>query len=529
MSIKKIIYSTMAGLALMSILNTGFMFLFLSQNQSSGKIVNYCGVVRGATQRIVKLHLLGEPVDEQVAKVEAVMDGLILGSDELGLPKPRDRELVTHMQGIRTYWKDQVLPLLGEESTDLLLQNSEELFNKSNAAVSQAEKFSTQGIVSLKMVSISSLVFNLLFLILILLIIHRKILRPIKTLEVGMGHLAQGDLQTKLEYSSSNELGMLADSMRSSLQTLSDYITRIGSSMEQMEQGNFDLPVQQYIGDFTSIGLSIEKFSTHISETLGQLNQTSAQVSAGADHVASSAQLLAEGAAGQNSAIDQLSCAVDEIVEKIDYTAQNASLFNGKAREMGASLDASEQQMRLLLKAMEDIGNNSEEIIKINKTIEDIAFQTNILALNAAIEAARAGAAGKGFAVVADEVRNLAAKSALAASNTSELIDISVRSVESGKKITDSMAQTMGTVLVDAREIARGIEDIQAASQEQSRSISRITESVNQISAVVQSNSATAEESAASSEELSAQAKLLSDLAGQFTLKGRTDFSGYGG
>ena len=141
-------------------------------------------------------------------------------------------------------------------------------------------------------------------------------------------------------------------------------------------------------------------------------------------------------------------------------------------------------------------------------------------ALNAAVEAARAGEAGKGFAVVADEVRNLAAKSALAASSTSELIDVSVRSVESGKELTDSMAQTMSDVLKDAREIALGIREIQTASQEQSISISRITVNVDQISSVIQSNSATAEESAAASEELSAQAKMLSNLAGQFTLKG---------
>lgn len=178
-----------------------------------------------------------------------------------------------------------------------------------------------------------------------------------------------------------------------------------------------------------------------------------------------------------------------------------------------------------MLQAMDDIQRNSEEIIKINKTIEDIAFQTNILALNAAVEAARAGEAGKGFAVVADEVRNLAAKSALAAKNTSELIDVSVRSVETGKDLSDSMARILNTVLMDAREIASGIGKIRSASQEQSFSVSHITDSVEKITSVVQSNSATAQESAAASEELSAQARMLSSLANQFTLKGNSDIS----
>jgi len=348
---------------------------------------------------------------------------------------------------------------------------------------------------------------------------------PVKILEEGMEYLSKGDLQSDIEYASENELGMLADSMRTSINTLSDYVSRIGQSMEQMEQGNFDIPVQQYIGDFTSIGLSIEKFSTKISDTLGQLNQMSEQVSAGADHVASSSQLLSEGAVEQSAAIENLFLAVEGIVSKIDYTTENASIFNEKAQKMGTSLDESERQMHLLLNAMDDIRKNSEEIIKINKTIEDIAFQTNILALNAAVEAARAGAAGKGFAVVADEVRNLAAKSALAAKNTAELIDVSVKSVDAGKDISDEMAHTLNTVLMDAREIAVGIGEIQSASQEQSISISHINKSVDKIAAVVQSNSATAEQSAAASEELSAQAKMLSDLASQFTLKDITDLN----
>lgn len=525
MSIKKIIYSTMACLVLLSVLNAGLMFWLLNQNQSNGKIVNYCGVVRGATQRIMKLHLLEQPVEEQIAKAEKAMDGIIAGDKELGLPVPRDKELVEQMQQIRTYWKDQILPLLNDKQNDKLLENSEELFNKSNDAVSQAEKYSAQGITMLKIVSLFTLGINLISIAFILMIIRRKILIPVKTLESGMERLSQGDLQSEIDYSSSNELGMLANSMRVSINTLSDYISRIGDSMKQMEQGNFDLPSQQYIGDFINIGHSIENFSAQISETLGQLHQTSEQVSAGAEHVAASSQLLAVGAAEQNSAIDDLSHAVETIVTKIDYTKSNAGIFNTKAQTMGVSLDESEQQMRLLLQAMDDIQRNSEEIIKINKTIEDIAFQTNILALNAAVEAARAGEAGKGFAVVADEVRNLAAKSALAAKNTSELIDVSVRSVETGKDLSDSMARILNTVLMDAREIASGIGEIRSASQEQSLSVSHITDSVEKITSVVQSNSATAQESAAASEELSAQARMLSSLANQFTLKGNSDIS----
>lgn len=184
-----------------------------------------------------------------------------------------------------------------------------------------------------------------------------------------------------------------------------------------------------------------------------------------------------------------------------------------------AELEQGKKQMEQMTTAMAQINDSASEISKIIKAIEDIAFQTNILALNAAVEAARAGSAGKGFAVVADEVRNLAAKSADAAKDTTELIEKTLQVVENGSVLTGRTQESLDSVVAGAENVTADIRKISDASREQELAINTIKDGITQISTVVQSNSATSEESAAASEELASQAQILKRLIGSFKLK----------
>lgn len=364
-------------------------------------------------------------------------------------------------------------------------------------------------------------IFAIIIGLIISIRLANSIARPIKQVEDAAKALAEGKLDVNITHKSKDELGRLADSMRDSMSSLKLYIRDIAVSMKEMSNGNFDLPEmsQPFVGDFTSIETSIHQLTEQMSGTLSQISTASDQVSSGADQVSSGAQALSQGTTEQASSVEELSSTLSELSQQVKNNAEVAQTARSQSEKARAAVGTSNEQMHSMITAMGNISEKSSEIGKIIKTIEDIAFQTNILALNAAVEAARAGNAGKGFAVVADEVRSLAGKSAESAKNTTLLIEDTVHAVENGTQIAANTAAAMETVVGSTTEITALINRIAEASNEQSGAISQVSIGIEQISSVVQTNSATAEESAAASEELSAQAQMLNELVSKFTLK----------
>ena len=319
---------------------------------------------------------------------------------------------------------------------------------------------------------------------------------------------------------SQDELGQLGEALNTSVKNLKLYITDISDVLDGIAQGDLGKESSiTYIGDFVQIQTAIGTISEQLNHTLSQIHASANQVDSGANQVAVGAQSLAQGATEQASEVDNLLQMVERITEQINNNAETAASTNKEAEIVGGSITVCNDQMREMAEAMDQINACSSEISKIIKTIEDIAFQTNILALNAAVEAARAGSAGKGFAVVADEVRNLAAKSADAAKDTTALIEKTLRVVENGSVLTGKTQESLNSVVAGAENVTEDIRKITAASKEQELAINRIKDGITQISTVVQSNSATSEESAAASEELASQAQLLKRLIGSFRLK----------
>lgn len=356
-----------------------------------------------------------------------------------------------------------------------------------------------------------------------------KIGNPLKQCALRLEQLSEGDFKSPVpEVNTKDEIGVLSKSLAILTQKLATVVGEISYNLSEMADNNFSLPdLKAYGGDFLPLSTATNHIVHSLNSTLSQINVASDQVSSGSDQVSYGAQALSQGATEQASSVEELSASISEISAHVRKNAENARRANALSNEAGQTLIGGNEEMANMLVAMKEIDEASKKISNIIKTINDIAFQTNILALNAAVEAARAGAAGKGFAVVADEVRNLASKSAEAAKGTTELISGSVSAVEKGTQIADKTAKILVEVLTKAHESTELVSKIADASVEQSQAIEQITLGVEQISAVVQTNSATAEESAAASEELSGQAQMLKSLVGKFTLKNTDDTTSY--
>ena len=354
-------------------------------------------------------------------------------------------------------------------------------------------------------------------------VLSNLIANPLKLCAERLEKLAEGDIESPVEeVKTQDETGMVYAATLKITNNLKTIIGDQSNILGEIAQGNLNVESQNpeaYVGGFKPLLESLEKIVVDLTDTMYQIYQGSEQVANGADQVASGAQALSQGATEQASSVEELSATIVEISEHINHTAKNAVEATEQANIASNGINESNAQMQEMVLAMNDITNTSNEISKIIKTIDDIAFQTNILALNAAVEAARAGAAGKGFAVVADEVRNLAGKSAEAAKSTTVLIESAISAIANGTKIADETANSLLDVVEKVNNVSAKIDEIATASEEQATAVTQLKGGIEQISAVVQTNSATSEESASASEELSGQAQMLKQIIGAFQLK----------
>jgi methyl-accepting chemotaxis protein len=337
----------------------------------------------------------------------------------------------------------------------------------------------------------------------------RRVSRPLEENVSMIEALERGDLGKRIQYQSNDEMGRLAAAMNAFADNLQFEIL---TAFEKLAEGNFTFEAKGLIRE------PLAKANRALNESMGRVRQAGEQIASGSEQVSDTSQSLSQAATEQASSLEEINSSMNEMASRTKQNADNAIQANTLAADACKAAEHGNAQMQEMVGAMDEINESAQNISRIIKVIDEIAFQTNLLALNAAVEAARAGQHGKGFAVVAEEVRNLAARSAKAANETTAMIESAIQKAKNGTQIAEGTAEALAGIVSGITKVSDLVEEIAAASDEQTKGISQISIGLDQIDEVTQQNTSNAVQTAATSEELASQSHELREMLARFVL-----------
>ena len=406
------------------------------------------------------------------------------------------------------------------EKSETLADLLDSVGNLADEAVDSKYK----SIVAISIIAVIVLIAACLVNIIMSGIRNKKLIAEIESdldvLKSASSEIARGNVHVNIDYEKENEVGEVADQLRTAVAALSDYIDKISEVMSTMANGNFNIRFDKsFEGDFVSIQEAIESFSEQISDSMREIIEVSGMVSAGAGQLADAGKNLADTTTNQADIVSELSRKVNTISDEISGNSTDAENISKDVDGIVDSIIRGNKKMEEVVKAMNAIAASSEQISNIIDTINSIADQTNLLSLNASIEAARAGEAGRGFAVVATEVSQLAGQTQQAAQNTANLIGDSIRTVGDGITIANNTAEELNKMVAQVEEIRGRVKQISDASVVQANSVQELSTNIDKIAEEGTNNAATSEESLALSSEMSEHADSLKSMVDHFELK----------
>ena len=519
-------------ITLVTILLILFSVMTLNNQKNDSTVINIAGRQRMLSQKMSKEAVAiqaGLSVKENRASLQKTHDlfnkslaGLINGNSDMHLPSTSNPEILGQMRKVESLWKtfsSQIQIILNPASDHSMVTAAAEkiiatnipLLKEMNNAVGMYAAQSQQKVLRLTMFLYAGGILVLIVTFLIWLLINRKIVRPLRAVVQMVDEMGKGNLDQRLNLQPTDEIGQLACDMDKFADSLQNEIL---TAFNRLAEGDFTFKASGLIAN------PLAKANQGLSETIQAVLQSSQKIASDTLQVSATSTSLADGATKQAAALEEISASMHLMNQQTASNTQNAEQVNQLSSAAKIAAEKGDQQMQAMVTAMAEINEAGQNISKIIKVIDEIAFQTNLLALNAAVEAARAGQHGKGFAVVAEEVRNLAARSAKAASETTALIQGSVEKTRNGAEIADQTAIALKEIYQGVVQVSDLVDEIAAASNEQAQGVSQANEGLNQLNAVNQASTASAEETAAVAEELSGQTRFLQQMLERFKVLG---------
>jgi len=519
-------------ITLVSILLVLFSVITLKNQKNDSTVINIAGRQRMLSQKMSKEAMTikaGLAVEKSRTSLKEThelfsnsLNGLINGNSGMHLPPTSDPEILAQLRKVESLWSDfsaqvQIILNSGKNSgaitraAEKIMGSNVPLLQEMNKAVGMYASQSQEKVVRLTTALYIGGIIVLIVTFLIWLLINRKIVRPLRSVVQMVDGMNNGDLDHRLNMNQGDEIGQLANDMDQFADRLKNDIL---TAFHRLAEGDFT-----FVADGL-IAKPLAETNQSVSEIIQNVLQSSQKIASDTLQVSATSTSLADGATKQAAALEEISASMHLMNEQTANNTQNAEQVNQLSSAAKLAAEKGDQHMQAMVKAMAEINEAGQNISKIIKVIDEIAFQTNLLALNAAVEAARAGQHGKGFAVVAEEVRNLAARSAKAASETTELIQGSVEKTKNGAQIADQTAAALKEIYQGVVQVSDLVGEIAVASNEQAQGVSQANEGLSQLNAVNQSSTASAEETAAVAEELSAQTSFLQQMLERFKIIG---------
>ena len=476
-------------------------------------------VIENSQHAIVQV-MLGEPTEAILEGMEADLNAF--AEIDIGLDSETKQRLLafvrdgmTMIEAMNSYGAAEKIAAPGNPVLELRRWMDKHVENESQSARAAAELI-FRDVQSIRTYALVAFILIVAVILAFSMASTLGILRPLASITQALKAVAEGDTSVTVAYDVDDEIGHMAAACRDMIRSNGDFASKVSG----FASGDWTQTVTPRSG-LDQLGIAMQTMVKQVGDALSQVRTAVNEVTSGTSQIADASQSLSQGATETAASLEEISASATEIGQQARHNAETATQANALATSAKTAAETGSQRMQGLNASMAAITDSSAQIAKIIKTIDDIAFQTNILALNAAVEAARAGRHGKGFAVVAEEVRSLAARSAKAARETADLIEGSKTRVVEGNRMARETAEALAEIVDGIVKVGDLVGEMAAASNEQAQGIAQISQGLGQIDQVTQQNTATAEETAAAAEELSGQADELRGLISRFKLKGQ--------